>query len=85
MSNEIIIDTDVPIPDGNDRGRPKKHPFSEMDVGDSYLYMEEEYTPELCRKMVAAAIMSDKLKIKKWTSRKEETEDGVFLRIWRIK
>ena len=71
----MIIDKNIPIPNGAPRGAPPKYPFRDMEVGDSVLF------PEAQQKIVAAAHVHGKFTGKKFKTR--STEDG-GVRIWRI-
>jgi hypothetical protein len=82
---KIKIDKSKPIPEGSGLGRERKYPFDEMSVGDSFLYKEENYGQSVSSKILSSAIQYSKNKGKKFLTRKEETDEGIYTRVWRVK
>ena len=71
---EIKIEKGIPIPAGQ-QGAPRKYPFDEMEIGDSFLVAEEKI-----RSVRALASLAKKKNGMKVATRKV---DGGF-RVWRI-
>lgn len=87
---EYSIEDNVPIPEElyegkSTAGRPTKYPFKDMEVGDSFLYMDEEYSHSVASKLSSAARNAGRLQRMDWTVRKETVDGKEYLRIWRIK
>lgn len=72
----MIIETNVPMPKANGKGRPAKYPFGEMDIGDS-VFIEGQ---AVGGSAYLSAMQHARLHSKKFTGR--TVEGG--LRIWRV-
>lgn len=72
----MIIETNVPMPKNESRGRPPIYPFRDMDVGDSVLVSGQTVGGSA----YLSAMQHGRLNGKKFSGRTEE--GGV--RIWRV-
>lgn len=75
----LKIEKNVPIPDAMRFGKPRKYPFAEMDVGDSF------FAPNVGISAMAGSITyASKRHGKKFATR-FLTENGVKgVRVWRV-
>lgn len=72
----MIIESNIPAPKSQGRGRPPIYPFGDMDVGDS-IFIESQH---MGGSAYLAAMQHGRLHSKKFSGR--SVEGGI--RIWRV-